>query len=205
MLNNKRIEKNCLFCNKVITPLISRVKRGDGKFCSQHCYGKYSYKIKSKSCFKTLSSQEYFFKQISIENHINNCWIWIGNCNKQGYGKLTSKKKTWMSHRFSWMIYNGQIPPGLCILHKCDNPPCCNPDHLFIGTHKDNSKDMVIKKRNRDDRGSKHPMHKLNEQQVLKIRESIENGEQQSKLAIQYNVGPMTISNIKHRKSWKHI
>ncbi len=203
MFNINRIEKNCLFCGKIITPLISRIKRGGGKFCSQHCCGKYNYK--NKPCFKKLSAEEYFFKQISTEDHIDNCWIWVGHRNKQGYGRLRVKRKDWVSHRYSWTIYNGDILSGLCILHRCDNPPCCNPDHLFIGTHQDNSKDMVIKKRNRDDKGSKHPMHKLNENQVLHIRDSIKNGEKQSKLAIKYNVGPMTISNIKYRKSWKHI
>lgn len=76
------------------------------------------------------------------------CWLWAGCKHKFGYGKLLGpSKRVDFAHRISWMLFRGPINDGLYVLHKCDNPPCVNPDHLFLGTHDDNSKDMVAKGR----------------------------------------------------------
>jgi hypothetical protein len=80
----------------------------------------------------------------------NSCWIWKAFKNRQGYGKIgTSSCKSINAHRVSWVIHNGQIPDNHFVCHKCDNPSCVNPDHLFIGTRQDNINDMMIKKRSR--------------------------------------------------------
>lgn len=84
------------------------------------------------------------------------CWIWIGS--KVGgteYGKVGYAGKTWRAHRLSWKFAFGDIPNDLCVLHKCDNPSCVRPDHLFLGTHDDNNKDMV--KKGRSVKGDKNP------------------------------------------------
>ena len=75
------------------------------------------------------------------------CWNWIGNKQKDGYGNIRLNDKKILSHRASWLIHNGDIPLEMHVLHKCDNPPCVNPEHLFLGTRKDNMQDMVKKGR----------------------------------------------------------
>lgn len=82
-----------------------------------------------------------------IEKSANGCWIWTGSKNSKGYGRVRIDKKEYMAHRISYNIYLGEIPYGLFICHKCDNPSCVNPEHLFTGTARDNTQDMLSKNR----------------------------------------------------------
>lgn len=75
------------------------------------------------------------------------CWLWTGRTIRDGYGSIRNKGKRLLAHRVSWEIHHGEIPNGLFVLHKCDNPPRVNPDHLFLGTKRDNNIDMSIKER----------------------------------------------------------
>lgn len=88
------------------------------------------------------------------------CWPWTRSCIKRGYGQVSMEKAMWLTHRLAWTLTNGAIPDGLLVLHDCDNPPCCNPKHHFLGTYQDNSDDMVSKDRQAqgDQHGSRlHP------------------------------------------------
>ena len=80
---------------------------------------------------------------------IGPCWTWTRATNKAGYGKIGSGEGagTLATHRVSWELTNGPVPDGLFVLHRCDNPPCCNPAHLFLGTSRDNTLDMIAKGR----------------------------------------------------------
>jgi hypothetical protein len=101
-----------------------------------------------------------------------------------------------------YCLATGKQPGPLCVLHKCDNPGCCNPAHLFLGTHADNAADRDAKGRSASHSGEDNGKAKLTERQVLKIRVSNEGG---VALAIKYGVTRYTISNIRLRKTWKHI
>jgi hypothetical protein len=104
------------------------------------------------------------FETLYQHNHDNGCWEWIGGKNNIGYGMFRDGPKMRTAHRVSYEIFNNKkIPKYMCVLHKCDNPRCVNPDHLWLGSHKDNTKDMIHKGRskyfgNRYRLGSKMPL-----------------------------------------------
>lgn len=109
----------------------------------------------------TESDKRRFWAKVN-KNTTNGCWEWIGHCYSTGYGMLTVKMDTWAAHRISYKIHNGPIPSGLYVLHTCDNTICVNPDHLWLGSHLDNMRDMDSKGRRGvacgDNNGSrKHP------------------------------------------------
>ena len=83
-------------------------------------------------------------------NKTDSCWLWTSHKQGQyGYGGFTVRHRTYSAHRISWMIYKGEIPKGILVLHKCDVPMCVNPDHLYLGTCADNHRDMIQRKRAR--------------------------------------------------------
>src|SRR5262245_18499994 len=97
-------------------------------------------------------------------------WLWTGGYDAKGYGKFKCKGRTLRAHRFSWTVYRGEIPPGTCVLHKCDVPCCVNPDHLFLGDNAANAADRVYKKRAAS--GPQNGRAKLTEADVRAIRQS---------------------------------
>jgi hypothetical protein len=135
------------------------------------------------------------------------CWKWTGVLNNMGYGQLLINGRMKYSHRYSYQLRYGSFPDAMRVLHKCDNPRCCNPEHLFLGTQMDNVHDMMAKGRQNYviPIGSKHGGSKLNEVEVIKIRRRYELGERQVDIARDYNVNKTTINVIVHRKKWKHI
>lgn len=147
----------------------------------------------------------------------NECWPWLANKNNQGYGmiRLGGKSKKVLAHRVVFTLCKGTIPPKMVVMHLCDNPICCNPHHLRLGTMYDNTQDMISKGRKvvvinpnnkpPHHRGEGHPMSKLKESDVIKIRQLIAEGESQRALSRQYGVTKTTIQNIRKRVLWSHI
>ena len=135
----------------------------------------------------------------------NGCWQWNGAKKPNGYGNFMLKNKVLhiTAHRASWLIYRGEIPEGMYVCHRCDNPACVNPDHLFIGTPKDNQDDMHHKGRTVGPRlgGALHYGHKLKNSQVLEVRNLRESGKQLKEIAALFNVSLATVSYICSRKT----
>lgn len=157
--------------------------------------------------------EERFWSKVKILGE-NDCWEWQAYKHPDGYGMFrvesTRKIKTKAmhnSHRIAYFLHTGIWPKGLTICHKCDNPPCCNPAHLFAGTQADNVKDMVNKGRANKKRntGSINPLSKLTESDVSKIKTELAKGIPQKVIAQSYQVSSATISNIKHGKGWAHV
>lgn len=131
------------------------------------------------------------------------CWIWMGTQGKSyGRFKLKSYHSLW-SHRAAWIIYNGTIPEGLCVLHRCDTPLCVNPHHLFLGTHGDNVLDKM--KKGRCPSGSNISNALLTEAKVAVIRQRLLDGERQISLAKAFGVARSTIHAISKHIIWRHV
>ena len=133
------------------------------------------------------------------------CWLWTGACHLYGYGLIRPGPATQRpegAHRISWKLHRGEIPEGMSVLHKCDVPGCVNPEHLFLGTIKDNTQDMMRKGRHRVRNGESHPRAKLTNTQVRSIR-----GDRRSdrEIAREYGVWPSRIYDIKTGKGWRHL
>ena len=154
---------------------------------------------------KTVTEEDRFWSKVNkVEN---GCWLWTAATVLAGYGYFyLSTGQDISAHRYSWILHNGPIANGLCILHKCDVPPCVNIDHLFLGTLKDNTQDMLAKGRNDPPIGERSGSAKLTEGDVIKIREEYAaGGVTQRDIAKRYNVCRQTVSFVVQGKTWKHI
>jgi hypothetical protein len=131
------------------------------------------------------------------------CWIWIAST-RNGYGRFRIGSIKVTASRYSYEIYVGTIPEDFDVLHRCDNPSCVNPDHLFVGTHDENMQDMINKGRHTQNkrRGEGNAKAKLTEQQVIAIRQDTRS---QCAIARHYSVGQALIWKIKNRILWRHV
>jgi hypothetical protein len=140
----------------------------------------------------------------------DSCWEWTRARFRSGYGALRNleTKQTVYAHRVAWELTNGAIEKGLCVLHRCDNRPCCNPNHLFLGTDADNVRDMDAKGRRRwmARPGIMNSSAKLTEDAVRQIRvEHREGRSSQRALARKHGVSPSAIRHIVRGKTWKNV
>jgi len=138
------------------------------------------------------------------------CWLWLHGTQK-GYGAfwIPRLRRMERAHRIAWeLTHRRVIPAGISVCHRCDNPLCCNPHHLFLGSHGDNMRDMHSKGRRRTDyglKGSANPQAKLTEEQVREIRELRAQGVSGIGLAKRFGVTNTKICQIHLRRCWKHI
>lgn len=134
---------------------------------------------------------------------VGKCREWTGSVSKRGYGYLRINKTSYRVHRLAYETFCGGIPEGMCVLHSCDNRKCINPEHLFVGTNADNTKDMIGKGRMAV--GEALPQSILTANEVIKIKKMIEHKIPQTEIARNFNVARTTISSISTGKSWAHV
>lgn len=186
-----------------------------------------------------MTTEERFWKNINKNSpapikqpHLGPCWLWTAGTNGKGYGALYGidlPGRQMYAHRYSWVLHYGPIPDGLYCCHKCDIPRCTRPDHLFLGTCKDNVNDAMkkgifssqkepMRKAKRiqfkelwkgkwnSRRGEGHETHKLSDDQIRKIRSTYKKGVHGYKrLAKEFPVSVQVIKRIVLRKNWAHI
>lgn len=156
-----------------------------------------------------IAWQERIWSHIRLAPH-ESCWEWKRYRNAKGYGRTSIHGRGLvLAHRAAYESAHGTIPDGFLICHHCDNPACCRPDHLFLGTVQDNSTDMVSKGRGPKgqslNRGEHNGMSKFTPDQIIEIRRLHSQGHSTYKIAKQFGVWNMAIWRIAHRKRWAHL
>lgn len=181
------------------------------KYCQDSCYHDSMRNIPKPSFWETASKEDQIERlRQSYERYVirnkEGCWAWKSSPSKP-YGSLQygGKYTSIGAHRASYILHIGDIPEGMFVCHTCDNRRCTNPAHLFIGTPTDNVRDMYKKERNRICKGEEAGASKLKENQVREIKELLNNKITLQKISDRYGVDIITIFDIKHNKTWKHL
>jgi hypothetical protein len=143
-------------------------------------------------------------------NVIGECWEWKSFIHPSGYGWVNFKGRMRQAHRVVYELVNGPIPEGegfhgTCVCHKCDNPKCIRPDHLFLGSHSDNMRDKKVKGRSVALKGESHGNSKLTAEQVVEIRRLRAEGLTLRAIAGRFGVSDVQVCNIVRGKNWSHV
>ena len=150
--------------------------------------------------WKSTKSPEYFAAaKERFERQINKtptCWLWTGKGRAGPYGQMSYRNSMILVHRLAILFEGIDIPSNMDVLHRCDTPLCVNPDHLFLGDHRDNMQDKAKKGR---------APSKLTAAQVVKISQELARGRSANSLSIEYGVVPHTIGDIRDGVTWTHI
>jgi len=172
-----------------------------------------------KDLIVTDDLRERFFENVLIVPYDKGCWVWTGPINEHGYGVFNVSPDKYYAHRVSWLIHNGPIPKGVFACHKCDNPPCIRPDHLFLGGYAENAADASSKgrfKRNGETlnrlraegkcMGEAHYNRVLTEENVREIlRDYVPRKVTCAHFAKKFGVCYQSIHEVITRKTWKHV
>jgi hypothetical protein len=192
--------KNCLHK--------SLIKPKTGRYCDE-CgayyigQGKYFCSRKCSDKRYSRNKKERFMSNVIVLD-IQECWDWSGSM-RGGYGLFHFNGNPFIASRVAWELAYGEIPKNICVLHKCDRPICCNPNHLFLGTPADNMHDMARKGRASRLPGEKNGEAILTGEQVKEIRLLWKRGRSIASLARQFGMSETQTGRVVHNESWKHI
>lgn len=178
----------CLRCGKP-------TKEAKTKFCGTRCYHDQVSDDKRATFWDRVAKGP-------------ECWEWTGQKHYRGYGLVAIMRVKRYTHRVAWALVHGPIPPGMFVMHLCDNPPCVRPDHLRLGTPQENSEDMRAKGRARGNGvqvGQGRGVPKLNPDQVREIRRRMAEGEPRKVIAAAYGVSVATIKGIAAGRAWSRV
>lgn len=149
-----------------------------------------------------MKTSEEFWNRV---NQTDTCWLWTGAVRTDGYGHCRYQGNQVSCHRLAWTLTYGEIPIGLCVLHKCDVRLCINPDHLYLGTKKDNSRDAIVRGRWKPFQGEAHGSSKIDEVAVRLIFGLSKTGLTHEEIGEQVGLKRGMIGNILRREAWKHV
>jgi len=174
---SKQQTRPCALCGK---PYVGRT---NGRYCDFPCR---------------------FYSKVDRTPAPKGCHLWTATVGSHGYGQIEVDGKVELAHRIAWELKNnGPVPDGQCVLHHCDNPPCVNPNHLFLGTNADNVRDRD--KKNRQARGEQLPQHKLTDDDVRQIRRDYADDMTPKEIAKKFGVLPPAIYKVLRGVNWKHV
>lgn len=164
--------------------------------------------VKARCCSHSCAGQSRSNRLEDLWNHVAKgspdvCWLWQRWRDRDGYGAFSVGGRKYKAHRLAFQLSTGIDPGELVVCHVCDTPSCCNPAHLFLGTQTENMEDMRREGRRAD--GERSGNAKLTEPQVVEIRERRSTGERGCDLAAEFGVREAVISEIFHRKLWRHV
>lgn len=151
---------------------------------------------------KAAPIRERLLSKIAVDE-ITGCWNWVPPLHHSGYATLHADGRTRRAHRVSYEVHCGPIPDGMCVCHRCDNPKCINPEHLFLGTTAENVADRESKGRHNSPKGEEHGCAKLTDQEVIAIRR--ESGASHREIAAKYGVSRTTVTEVRSGVRWKHV
>lgn len=181
------------------------------QYTCSHCEKLFDYpcrvrprKYCSRTCYELGRVQDLRTRFLSKLNRTDTCWLWTAARNSDGYGQIGVEGTSKLAHRVAYVLFRGEIPEGMEVCHKCDNPACCNPDHLFLGETIDNMQDMAAK--DRSTHGERNPHAKLTEAQVREARRLYATGlHTATRLGRMFGVAEQTMSALLKRRTWKRI
>lgn len=174
-----------------------------GGFCNTHLLR--HRRGKPLTGLNTKSDWGDKFLAFCAEGSPDECWEWTGSRRRHGYGAMNIARVAWTAHRLSYALHYGDLPAGAFICHRCDNPPCVNPAHLYAGTPADNVRDIDARDRRVVVRGERNGHAVLTEQAVLEIRALAESGVRHADIADEFGVSKPTISAVATRRNWRHV